>query len=75
MGDELHEFKYTEDRAEIMRELAGLASEAARVADVILKKGYPEDADKTRNIAQAAASRRSLMAQAFEAEDKRPASG
>lgn len=71
MGDELHEFKFTEDRAEIMRELLDLTQQAARVADLIHSKGYPEDAHKVRNVAQGAASRRSLMAQTFALEDER----
>jgi hypothetical protein len=70
VGDELHEFEPSPDRDEIIRELEGLTGEAQRVADLLDRKGYKDDAHKVRNIAQSVSARRCLMAQTFAIEDR-----
>lgn len=58
-----------------MRALSDLTRQAAETAELLKRKGYPDDAHKLRNVAQAARSRRCLMAQTFAIEDGREVRG
>lgn len=71
MDERLHEYKPSRERDLIMEALLLVRQKAEEAAELLKRQGYRDDAHKVSNIAQAASTRRCLMAQTFAVEDGR----
>ena len=71
--DQVHVFVETAERQEIVTEFRKSQAAALRAANLLTQAGYPDQAHKARNVAQAASARVCVLSLIWSQEDEQKA--